>query len=83
MFELPPEVPGGVDILLLALFGAAAEEDDEGVSHFLDPIAGAEIYAALEDAAPGALGVGEVGRALYQHGEDLAALIKSFMYEYN
>ncbi len=32
MFVLPPEVLGGLDILLLALLGAAAEQDNEGVS---------------------------------------------------
>ncbi len=45
LFVLLPEVLGGLDTLLLAFFGAAAEQDDEGVSVLaeIDPVAGAEI----------------------------------------
>jgi hypothetical protein len=32
LFILSPEVLGGLDILALALLGAATEQDDEGIS---------------------------------------------------
>ncbi len=53
---------GGLDIPLLAFFGATTEQDDEGISILaeINPVAGAEIYAVLEDTGPDALGVGEV-----------------------
>ncbi len=40
LFVFPPEVLGGLDILLLALLGAAAEQDEEEVSILaeIDPV---------------------------------------------
>ncbi len=70
MFVLPPEILGGIDILLLALLGATAEQDDESFSVLakINPVAGAKIYALLEDTARDALGVGKVAMLHADHG---------------
>ena len=44
LFVPPPEISGGLDILLLTLLGPTAQEDDQGITVLaeIDPVAGAE-----------------------------------------
>ena len=50
LFVIPPEALGELDILLLTLLDATAQENDPGLAVFakIDPVAGAEIYPAFE-----------------------------------
>ena len=53
---------GGVDILLLALLGATAKQDDESVPVLaeIDPVAGAKIYPAFKDTSADSFGVRKI-----------------------
>jgi hypothetical protein len=70
-----PPAERKADVILLVLLRAATEQNDDALAVVakIDPVAGAKIYLALENASPDAFGVGEVSQPhAVEGGCDLA-----------
>ena len=61
-FVFAPKCLGCVDIPLLSLFGATAQEDDQHIAFpaKVDPIARAEVYSIFKDSPTYTLGIGKI-----------------------